>query len=105
MSRSVTIASGKSNVQLPNGGLYQAGQTAIITDSQFSKINQALVPGTIIDNGPAGDGVYSQGSKVTLTSAAAAGSTPTKAEFDKVVADVTALNTSLTGTGKALKAS
>lgn len=37
-----------------------------------------------------------------LTAAAAAGSTPTKAEFDKLLDDVTAIRTSLNGVVSAL---
>jgi len=105
MSRSVTIASGKSNVLLPNGTLYQAGDTVTLTDAEFAQISASLIPSYVVDNGPVadvGDEVVVQGAAVTLTGAAAAGATPTKAEFDAVVDDVTALHTSLTGTGKAL---
>lgn len=134
MAVSLTIAAGKINVALPNGVLAQAGQVVTLTDSDFAKIPAANLYGgasalfTAAPTVVAGtDGVTTQGSLITLTaaapaaqtSAAAVGSTPTKAEFDKTVADITALRTTvaaavvdvtavrtnLTGVGKALAAS
>ena len=112
MARSVTIASGKKGIVLPNGGMYDAGATVILTDSEFAKIRQSLIPGTVVDNGiVAGveDSVITQAAVVAapaaLTSAAAAGATPTKAEFDKVVADLTALRTTVANLLTALKGS
>lgn len=116
MSRSVTIATGKTNVQLPNGKSYDAGKTVILTDDEFAQVNSALIPGTVIDNGPSittGDQVVAQGADVgapaALTSTDAAAATPTQAEFNALRADVVALRTTvaaletaLSGTGKAL---
>jgi len=56
MSRSVTIAAGKFQVNLPDGRLYNAGQTVILSDDQWNQVNPALIPGTIIDNGAVGGG-------------------------------------------------
>ena len=110
MAREVEIATGKSNVQLPNGGVYDAGDTIILTDAQYAQISQSLIPGTIIDNGVVeglDDGVVTQAGTVAapaaltssapaaLTAAAAAGAAPTDAEFDALLADVTALRTTL----------
>lgn len=114
MARSVTIASGKTNVLLPNGGTYNAGQTVILLDREYALINQALIPGTIVDNGvTAGldDSVVTQATTVAapaaITSVVAAGANPTKAEYDALRADVVALRTTvasiltnLKGTGK-----
>lgn len=116
MSRSVTIASGQSNVQLPNGGVYQAGQSVLLTDEQFAKISPSLIPGTVVDNGYQGDGVTTQAAAVAapaaLTSVVAAGANPTKAEYDALRADVSALRTTvanlltaLKGTGKPMASS
>lgn len=52
MSRSVTIASGKYQIALPDGSLYDAGETTILTDAEFEAIRDELIPGTVIDNGP-----------------------------------------------------
>lgn len=109
MARSVTIAAGKTNVQLPDGGSYDAGKTVTLTDAQFNQINSALIPGTVIDNGfvAGGDAVTTQGTDVAnlaaatatapvaLTSVVAAGANPTKAEYDALRADVVALRTTL----------
>ncbi len=118
MARSVTIASGKNNVLLPDGGTYNDGDTVTLTDAQFDEIRDALIPGTIIDNGATGelgDAVVTQAPTVAapvaltgaapaaqtstapaaLTAAAAAGANPTDAEFDALLADVTALRTTL----------
>jgi hypothetical protein len=38
MAYSVTIATGKTNVVLPNGNLYQAGDVAILSDDQFGQM-------------------------------------------------------------------
>jgi hypothetical protein len=110
-------------VQLPKGSgsetqrIEASGTTVLLTDDEYNRIpSSAFSSGNLTDLGPVagtGDGVSIQGAHVApvgaLTSAAAAGSTPTKAEHDAVVADLatirTALNavlTSLTGSGKAM---
>lgn len=38
MAYSVTIATGKTNVVLPNGNLYQAGDVVILSDEQFGQM-------------------------------------------------------------------
>lgn len=110
MARSVTIASGKKNILLPNGGSYDAGQTVVLLDSQFAQIRQSLIPGTVIDNGiVAGveDAVITQAAAVAapaaLTSVVAAGANPTKAEYDALRADVTALRTTVANLLTAIK--
>lgn len=107
MARQVTIASGKTNVQLPNGQVYKAGDVVILSDEQFEQLNHALIPGTVIDNGVVEgveDQVVTQGANVAapsaltttapaaLTSAAlTGGESPTEAEHNALQADVAAL--------------
>lgn len=139
MARQVTIAGGKSNIQLPNGQMYSDGDVVILSDAQFAQLDQDLIPGTVIDNGiVAGveDQVITQGAAVAaaaaitttapaaLTSAAlTGGESPTEAEHNALQADVAALrgkiaslvtditnlrttvvalDTALSGSGKAL---
>lgn len=116
MARSVTIKAGKNGVLLPNGVSYDAGATVTISDAQWLQISSGALANYVTDNGVvtgAEDQVLTQGAAVAapaaLTSANAAGSTPTQAEFNKVVADLVALRTTvaalqanLTGTSKPL---
>lgn len=114
MLHSVTIAAGKTQVLLPNGVVYDAADTVILTEDQYRRIPQDLFPGTVVYTAAVPeDEVTTQGATVAapaaLTSAAAAGSTPTKAEFDALRADVVALRTTvaslrtaLVGVGKPL---
>jgi len=132
MAVTLTIASGKTNVAMPNGGLYKAGDVVVLTDAQYTQIaaanryggaNALFTAAVAVAAGT--DGVTTQGALVTLTSAAPAALTaaasvgvPTKVEFDKVVVDlaalrtpvaalvtdVAAIRTSLTGTAKPLSA-
>jgi hypothetical protein len=111
MARQVTIASGKTNVQLPNGQVYKAGDVVILSDAQFEQLNHALIPGTVIDNGVVEgveDQVVTQGANVAapsaltatapaaLTSAAiTGGESPTEAEHNALRADVVALRTTV----------
>ncbi len=119
MARQVTIAAGKSNVLLPNGATYDAGDVVILTDAQFAQIDQDLIPGTIEDDGVVEgveDQVVTQAANIgaigALTSAAPAaltssapaaltsaqisgGEDPTEAEFNALQADVAALRTTL----------
>lgn len=72
MAREVEIATGKSNVQLPNGGVYDAGDVVVLTDAQYAQINQAFIPDTIIDNGVVeglDDAVVTQAAVVTAPAA------------------------------------
>lgn len=108
MPRIVTIASGKNNVQLPNGGLYQAGQSAVLSDAEFARIPTSLFPGTVVDGGFSGDGVTVQAATVAapaaLTSAAATGGdAPTEAEYNALRTDVSNVRTTLANTLTALK--
>lgn len=116
MPRSVSIAAGQSNIQLPNGNAYDGGATVILTDEQYEQIRADLIGDLIIDNGPTarpGDMVYIQGVDVpapaALTSADAAGANPTAAEHNALRADVialrdtvAALEAALSGTGRPL---
>lgn len=112
MSRSVTIGSGFTNVQLPNGFPYDAGATVVLTDEQWGQINSADVGPSgkpVIDNGAVdeNDLVSVQGSHVAqpaaltssapaaLTSTNAAADPPTQAEFNALRADVVTLRTEL----------
>lgn len=54
MAHKVTAASGTTNIELPNGRSISAGQSAVLTDEQFSQIPSGLFPGTLIDNGVIG---------------------------------------------------
>ena len=54
MSRSVTIASGQTNVQLPDGNAYNAGQTVTRTDAQLGQIASSGFPGPGSADGPPG---------------------------------------------------
>ncbi len=56
MARSVTIADGHFQVALPDGNLYDEGETATLTDDQFLAIREELIPDVVIDNGEV-DGV------------------------------------------------
>jgi hypothetical protein len=38
MTVKVTIASGKFNISMPDGNIYQAGDTVILTDEQWDQI-------------------------------------------------------------------
>lgn len=111
MSRSVEIAAGKSNVQLPNGGSYDAGDVVVLTDEEFAQIDADLIPGTIIDNGGLADddlvnvqaatvaapAALTSSAPAALTSAAlTGGESPTEAEHNALQADVAALHADLT---------
>ncbi|WP_168713686.1 hypothetical protein [Streptomyces sp. A0642] len=41
MAYTVVIKAGLSNVVLPNGNLYQAGNTVVLTDEQYGVMPQA----------------------------------------------------------------
>lgn len=130
MPRSVTIASGKKNVQLPDGGHYDAGTTVTLTDAQWAQISSTAVSGGfLVDNGPTttpgGDQVAVQGAAVTAPAAVTSVQEATvngsdlattqalanslKTKYNALQADVAALRTTvaslrtnLTGTGKPL---
>jgi hypothetical protein len=42
MAVKVVIATGKFNVALPDGNIYQAGDTAVLTDDQYAQISAAV---------------------------------------------------------------
>jgi hypothetical protein len=68
--RQVEIAAGKSNVQLPNGFPYQAGDIVTLTDQQFSTVPKTLIPTTLLDRGEIrphlGHGVRVVGTKTNV---------------------------------------
>jgi hypothetical protein len=41
MAVKVVIASGKFNISLPDGNIYQAGDTAVLTDDEYAQITSA----------------------------------------------------------------
>lgn len=103
------LPAGVNQVELPDGLAYRAGQQVTLSDEDFSKLGPAeFTNGTLIDlgeTGPAGDQVTTQGAAVTLTSATTANATDLASAIALVNAlkvDIAALNTALTGPGKAL---
>lgn len=116
MARSVTIKSGFKQILLPNGNLYEAGDTVILSDQEWRSLSPGAKSTILTDNGSVADdtdGVTVQGDAVSapaaVTAADAAGETPTDDEFNAAVADIVALHatvddlvTNLTGEGKAL---
>lgn len=120
MAHSVTIASGKTNVALPNGFSYDAGDDVLLSDEEYARLRADLIPSYVIDNGVVadltGDDVVTQGVAVpaqgaltssapsALTSSApsaltsatiSGGESPTEAEHNALQADVAALRTTL----------
>lgn len=51
MSHRVQVATGVGRVDLPDGNVYTAGQTATLTDAQFGLLAAGLFPATLIDLG------------------------------------------------------
>jgi hypothetical protein len=51
MSHKVQIASGQNHVALPDGNVYNSGDTVTLTDDQFTQLGAALFPGTVVDLG------------------------------------------------------
>jgi hypothetical protein len=116
MARRVQVASGLSNVQLPNGFAYDGDDIVTLTDAQYQMIPSANLDGNpLVDLGPIGepgDATVVQAANVAapaaLTSAAASGGEPpTEAEFNALRTDVANLRTtvasiltSLKGAGK-----
>lgn len=50
--RKVKIAEGHSAIVLPDGGTYDEGQTAVLTEEQFDRIQRKLIGDVVIDEGP-----------------------------------------------------
>lgn len=94
----------KDNVDV-GGTVYDTGAVVTVSDTQFTSLTDAgaFAGGspTLTDQGAVSDNpsdaVYVSTAAPTLTSAAAATNPPTKVEFDKVVVDIAALRTALTG--------
>lgn len=110
MARSVTIAAGQNQVQLPDGNTYDAGETAVLSDEQYAQIAATSLDGSpLIDNGPVaatGDEVVDQAASVAAPAAltsAQIGAAPTQANFNALQADVAALRTTLAAALTALK--
>src|SRR4051794_9968033 len=101
MPRQVTIGNGHTNVELPNGLAYDAGDVVVLTDAEWDNISPTAVSsGAIVDNGEvdANDLVSVQAAVVAaptaLTSAAATGGdAPTEAEYNALRTDVANLRT------------
>jgi phage terminase large subunit-like protein len=114
MPRQVQIANslpaGVEGVELPDGVTYTAGQHVTLTDEEWARVNPQMVTnGLLIDGGVVGDQsdqVQTQGSAVTLTSAQVTPATVTlqalATAYNALQADVAALNTQLSGAGRAL---
>lgn len=51
MAVKVVIAAGKFNVSLPDGNIYQPGDTAVLSDDQYSQIS-AAVKATLLTGTP-----------------------------------------------------
>ena len=120
MAHSVQVANslpvGVPGVELPDNITYPAGTHVTLTDEQFAQINPAMFTTAnpsgqvlLIDGGVAGgagDQVTTQGSAVTLTSAQVNAGTVTlaalAAAYNALQTDVAALNTAISGAGKAL---
>ena len=116
MAFSVTIKTGKNSVELPNGQIYDDGESAILTNDQFAQLSADAIATYVTNNGAVAgaEGVH-QGVAVTavaattssapsavtssapaaITGAAAATNPATKTEYDKTVADVAALRVTL----------
>lgn len=95
-------------VTLPGYGRVDAAQTTIILkDEDFALIPASAFSGSKVQNMGKVDGVDIQAVTVAapaaLTSVVAAGANPTKAEYDALRADVTALRTTLAAVLTALK--
>jgi hypothetical protein len=110
-----SVPAGTNGVELPDGFTYKAGATPVLTDEQFSLLDQSIfTDGTLTDLGelgPTGDSVTTQSASVTLTSSqlSTTGSgteltdfTTLATAYNKLQADVVALQTSLSGAGKAI---
>jgi hypothetical protein len=95
----------KANTNLPNGFYYPVNANVVLSDEQFARLaSDIFTSGTCTDMGVvgmAGEAVTTQGPAVTLTSTQIAGA-PTQAQYNALQADVAALNTALSGPGKAL---
>lgn len=113
-----TLPAGVTGVELPDKITYPAGTHVTLTDEQFAELNPQMFSNNLLVDlgvtGPAGDQVTTQGSAVTLTSAQVATANATdlasaialanalKTALNALQTDVAALNTALTGPGKAL---
>lgn len=122
MPHKVTAASGTVNIELPNGSSLSAGQSAVLTDEQFSHLPSSIFPGTLIDNGlvgAGGDAVTTQAPVVaapaalTATANATANATDlatavalanaNKTQGNAILTDLTALRTTVAAILTALK--
>lgn len=108
MARQVLVNTDQTT--LPDGGTYNTGDVVTLTDQQFQQIAATALGDEVTDQGRVadpGDAVVNQAAAVAappaLTATAAAGANPTKAEFDALLADVTALRTTVANTLAALK--
>lgn len=51
MSHKVQVASGVGKIDLPDGNVYNTGDTATLTDAQFAGLAAGLFPATLVDLG------------------------------------------------------
>ena len=51
MARLVTINEGFTSIALPDGNLYDEGETATITDAQFARISPVMFDEILTDDG------------------------------------------------------
>lgn len=66
MPFTVTIASGLTNIVLPNGGTYKTGDVVVLSDDQYSKISSsvsALIFSSVAGSGGAGGAISSVNGK------------------------------------------
>lgn len=111
------VRTNRALTHLPSGSgtetqRIEATNTVVtLSDAEFARIPSTYFSnGTLTDLGAVanpGDNVYTQttapAAPAALTSAVAAGTTPTKAEYDALRADVLALSTVVTNLVNALK--
>lgn len=64
MARTVTVQPGYANVQLPDRGVYSAGQTVTLTEEEYAALAPGVVGTVVTDDGFSGDVVTDQGATV-----------------------------------------
>lgn len=55
MARAVTVNEGYGNIAMPNGQLANEGDTVILTDEEFGRLNSNLIGTQLTDEGPSDD--------------------------------------------------
>lgn len=101
LTRRVTATANIKVVTLPNGAvLDKEGEYADLTESEYKKVPTSLFQGgspqlTVASRASDENADIVSAATFTLTSAVAAGATPTKAEFDALRADLVTLTNRL----------